>query len=247
MQLLIDLGNTRLKWHLVENGKVSRNVQVDAMTHHKDFESTISHCIHSIKSAEEVWVSNVAGVEAEKLIRHYCQSYLGVQASFAQVKRDYCDIKVAYENLPELGVDRWLAVQGARELIKQGDIVVVNCGTAITVDWLDQDNLFQGGAILPGFDLSLAALNQAAGIDNHVWSTHQERVVGVTTEQCISIGVMSACVGGVERLIDSIRQQCPDIAMLITGGAALTFMGASKYEYEYDANLVIRGLMRVNQ
>jgi len=194
---------------------------------------------------KEVWVSNVAGDLAQSEIDAYCLELFGVKATFVSVERELCDIKANYTNLNELGVDRWLAVLGSRELKETGSIIVVNCGTAITVDWLGADNAYHGGAILPGFDLAFSSLNKTANI-GHFSAIEQLSDVGVTTEECVSMGVVSACVGGVERIVRVLKEKESDVLVLVSGGAASMLFDASNLECEYDANLVIRGLIKLS-
>jgi len=253
MKLYLDVGNTRIKYWLDSNSSpdrtlLKRDVLCDAIAHGKEFDramESIGCNLPTLGDIKEVWVSNVAGDVARLEIEAYCQERFGVQANFAKVKRELYGIKAAYTDLSELGVDRWLAILGSRELKELGSVIVINCGTAITVDWLDEDNTFRGGAILPGFDLAFSALNKTANI-GHFSAIEQSGLVGVTTEQCVSKGVVNACVGGVEKLVNEVEQNKSSSLVLVSGGASSIFFDATHLEYEYDANLVIRGLIRLS-
>ena len=246
-QLLIDVGNTRLKWLMFDGGEIAKDIVSSAVAHKQNFQLAMQQSCNEVDKPDEIWVSNVAGLDAEQSIALYSKAKWNMGVNFVEVKRKTEGVEVGYKDLNELGVDRWLAILGSRELIKKGAVIVVNLGTAITVDYLNDQNYFLGGAILPGFDLSLRALNQTARINNSSWQQNVNKLVGDSTLDCASIGVTAACIGGVERLIDAIKQQQPDCKVIISGGAASVFMDASKLEYEYDANLVIRGLMRISR
>ena len=174
-----------------------------------------------------------------------------------KVKRQQCGISNGYTRLSELGVDRWMAVLGARKIFSNGNIIIVNCGTAITVDWLDDMNRFQGGAILPGFELAAKALSNADGI-NSFRPKQSDQVVGVQTSECVQLGVFSACVGGVEKIVNNIQSKLKkdESFLLVSGGAAPLLenawslsdsfiIDASFNECKYDANLILRGLNKV--
>ena len=120
-----------------------------------------------------------------------------------EVESHKFDIQNHYQTLSELGVDRWMAVLGSRKIIPDGNVVVINCGTAITVDFLTQENSFLGGAILPGFQLAAKALSSTAGIAENFGSV-QDSLVGQSTSDCVQLGVLHACLGGVEKIIKSL-------------------------------------------
>jgi pantothenate kinase type III len=326
--LFIDLGNTRLKWFLAENDDAEAGLPqdevVNAISHHGDFSKTINACIDSLEGLIElsqvkaIYVSNVAGKEAEKIIQNVINEKFNIDAHFVNLEvdldvnqtkqiarskikqKELLGIKIAYKDISQLGVDRFLAILGASELIVNQDdeatkgvksekvkkakkskkalneaLIVVNCGTAITIDYLDGNQVFQGGRIMPGFNLALCSLNQTADIFNetlfcqqHNKSTQNKSVndagdlgsvVGASTEQCVSLGVVAACVGGIEKSIAEIealdmrlnmsksQREIGDtnkLILIVSGGAASVFLDASNLECRYDANLVIRGLIR---
>jgi type III pantothenate kinase len=255
--LLIDVGNTRIKWLMLNDGSkvVSAVCPCDAYAHNGDFENAVHQCFSSIDFSSEsecrVIVSNVAGNKASQEINAFFEVQWKVTPLFIAVTRNVADIQNNYEQLSELGVDRWIAVVGARQLFDKGSLIVINCGTAITVDLLDGLNVFQGGAILPGFDLSMSALSKADGIDRFQ-SSDVGSVLGVTTQECVRLGVFSACVGGIERMISNICSllssgELSKLNIVVSGGSANLFLGATTLDCEYDPNVIIRGLYRLSK
>jgi type III pantothenate kinase len=125
----------------------------------------------------------------------------------------------------QLGIDRLLAARGAWAWFNQGakdptPIVVVQAGTAITIDWIDAQGCFCGGAILPGVGLSLQYL--AAGTDQLPWIPSQTvksypALPGKNTEQAIAAGVHASVVGGATFLIARYRKTEP-IPVFVSGG-----------------------------
>lgn len=260
MRLLIDIGNTRLKWLCVDvNTVISAEVEPFAIAHKHDFPKTLKECFgkgssfeahFSNVSIDQLFVSNVAGEVAAASLLTFAQKEWGIQPSFACVQREQLGIKNSYEVLSELGVDRWLAIIGSRQVFPDGGIIVINCGTAITVDVLNADNHFLGGAILPGFQLAAKALSKADGIAEFRPSFIQEaaqKTTGTRTVECVRLGVIAACVGGVEFSVKKIisNMEVGAINILLSGGAAGLFLDASTLECKYDPNVIMRGLSEI--
>ena len=261
MRLLIDIGNTRIKWmclsheELITSGHYSR-----AFTHHQNFSIAVEECfgvdsdfekqLSSSKLAnvvvKDVVVSNVAGKSAADALTELSVQQWQVKPFYVEVTRELAGVYNDYEELSELGVDRWVAVIGARQYFSEGNVIVINCGTAITVDLLGEDNHFKGGAILPGFELAAKALSQADGIAKIEPSTILE-AIGTSTQECVKLGIIAACVGGVEFIIHKLQSQSgfSQANLLLSGGAAPLFLDASQLECEYDANVIMRGLNRI--
>lgn len=252
---LIDIGNTRIK-SMVFDGVAGKGIPLEeaytAIVHGGDFYSAVNECFEGLfsdgflgASACTVLVSNVAGDLARQALDEFFVNHTSCELVYAEVERQQFGIKNGYQRLRELGVDRWLAVIGARQLFSDGAVIVINCGTAITVDYLNSDNEFVGGAILPGFDLSFSALSRADGIARFNIS-NDVFVLGDTTQDCVRLGVLSACVGGVERIVSNIDEaEVAEISVVISGGAAEVFIAMSSLKGVHDANLVFRGLSQV--
>jgi len=265
MKLLIDIGNTRLKWMCIDQqDHISKHQPAIAIDHGGDFDQCLKACFGESSEFSKVvasqyidgaYIGNVAGQDAEQTVQQFLHENWQLDAQFLAVQSENFGIKNAYKYLSEMGVDRWLAILGSRKIISEGDVVVVNCGTAITVDFLTKDNLFMGGAILPGFQLAAKALSSTDGIAENV-ILQQDVRVGQTTAECVQLGVSSACIGGVEKIIKNISKNLSSktLTVLLSGGAAplmmdawnndSSFFDANLIKYQYDANVVIRGIGR---
>lgn len=246
-RLLVDVGNTRIKALLYrfQQGEESFDSKALSVSHDRDFERAFAEVMAKSSRSKDVWVSNVAGEKARLAIESLCLDNWGVKPNFARVERSQYGIDNSYLNLDELGVDRWMAIQGARQLC-EGALIVIGCGTAITVDFLSEDNVFKGGAILPGLELAANALSHADGIPRFDFQEYTHSL-GTTTADCVRVGAINSCAGGVEKIVASIIKQFPNVSIqiLASGGAAEAVLSATKIKFQYDANLVLRGLQRV--
>lgn len=254
IHLLIDIGNTRIKWMFLDD--VAVNMPLDesysAVVHYKEFDNAVAKCFSGLdfpnNTNYKIVVSNVAGHLARQALENFFSQYSSCELLFLEVERQCFGIYNSYKTLSELGVDRWISIIGARQLQPKGAVVVVNSGTAITVDYLSGDNQYKGGAILPGFDLVLSSLSSADGIAHYDFS-NTKLSLGVTTKDCVSHGVMSACVGGVEKMLatifSSIEKNDKDhVHIIVSGGAGSLFLNNTRFDGTYDANLVFRGLRK---
>lgn len=241
--LLIDIGNTRVKC-LSAAGVLSGGDAL-ALVHEKQFASVLTDLIASLPKPEKILVSNVAGDLAQQALLEACQERWSLTPCFVAVTRDTAVLHNAYQRLPELGVDRWVAAHGARQL-QSGLLLVVGCGTAITVDVVSDDDVFMGGAIFPGLELAAQSLSHTAGIP--LLAIHEYNdVIGQTTADCVRIGVMNACAGGVEKMVAHLCEHfdTSEINIIASGGAASTVLSGTNLKVMYDANLVLRGLLQM--
>src|SRR4030065_577981 len=167
MMLLIDAGNTRIKWALVQGkdwlrsgilpvaqaGELSRHLAGYYAPLTGPGQALPGNGLHDI---EQVWVSDVAGEEVARHIRN-----IGVNRNaklhFAVARKEQCGVRNGYSQAGQLGSDRWAALLGAWHLVRE-ECLVVNCGTATTIDALSAQGEFTGGLILPGVELMQSSL-----------------------------------------------------------------------------------------
>jgi type III pantothenate kinase len=140
-----------------------------------------------------------------------------------------------------VGVDRLLAALGAWR--RAGAAIVVDAGTAITVDLVTAGPTFEGGAILPGLALCAEALHSKTALLPLVTIERAPKsVLGLDTEDAIRAGVYFGAVGAIRLLVEELRAEREDRAVLVTGGAASLLMASLPEHYVLDADLVFRGM-----
>ncbi len=126
----------------------------------------------------------------------------------------------------QVGIDRLIAAWGAwRSLAEPSPLIVIQAGTAITVDWIDRDGDYHGGAIMPGISLTLKYL--ALGTAHLPWlapplDPTRVAIPGRNTSDAIMAGVNAGFVGGIQLLIEKYIQQYPgnpaDVQIVLSGG-----------------------------
>jgi type III pantothenate kinase len=150
----------------------------------------------------------------------------------------------------EVGADRLVNTVAAHDRYR-GPLIVVDFGTATTLDVVDGDGNYCGGVIAPGINLSLAALHMAAAKLPSVRITRTERVIGKDTVSCMQSGIYWGYIGLVEGLVARIKREFGTAMRVIaTGGLAPLFAGATDAIEHVDPDLTLWGLQliyRLNQ
>ncbi|MFD2447090.1 type III pantothenate kinase [Vogesella fluminis] len=150
MKLLIDAGNTRVKWALWDG----RQLRQQGAVAHADIASLAAPW--AALSLDAVLAASVAHAAVRQAIE--AAAPLPVQWQRAQAAA--FGVRNHYRNVAEQGADRWLAVLGARQCYPAQDVVIASAGTALTVEALTAEGDYLGGLILPGYRLMLASLAQ---------------------------------------------------------------------------------------
>lgn len=154
-------------------------------------------------------------------------------------------VKVKVKREREVGADRLVNTVGAFDAYGP-NLIVVDFGTATTFDVVDFEGAYAGGLIVPGVDLSLKALHQAAAKLPNVDVARPERVVGLDTESCMQSGVywgyVSLVEGVCKRIADEVGEKMKVIA---TGGLSALFADGTLAIDHVDAELTTRGLVKI--
>lgn len=190
MILLFDVGNTSCKWRLMFGDLLVCSGR-DLIVGDVNFPQLIqSHVLLSnFAGKPRIVVASVASDEQNMLLHKYLQSTLGVSAEFVVVLRDFVGVRAAYAELANLGVDRWLAMIAAYHEFKSS-CLIVDAGTAITIDVIANDGSHLGGMIAPGLDLVGGALYSRTAkvkFDGVTFSPRSD--LGKSTEECVNLGV----------------------------------------------------------
>ncbi len=127
-------------------------------------------------------------------------------------------MKHPYENPHSLGPDRLLAALATSWLYPERDAILIDAGTAVTMDWIDDQGRFRGGAILPGRAVLAAALAGAGAMLPRVTGLAAAAYPGEDTESSMTLGLRGAFEGGVLRVLELARSVTPDARIVITGG-----------------------------
>ena len=207
--LAIDIGNTRIKWGL-SNGMNWLDRGVAPSNEH----SVLTPQWAAIPAPESVIISSVARMEITDQIARRCQSWPS-QVQLIRAQAEQCGIRNGYDDPTQLGSDRWAALVGARHLFPGRDLLLVQSGTATTIDTLDTSGFFPGGLILPGVQLMRQTLTQGTA----KLGLHQGKldIYPRNTADAIQSGILNAIAGGIERRFRLLKN---NPLCLLSGGDA---------------------------
>ncbi len=245
MILLIDIGNTRLKWAELRDGVLSpQNASA-----HSDGSRTslIEQMQTSVARPERVLISNVGGADIGAACVSAVRARWSIEPELIVSTSHAAGVTNAYREPEKLGVDRWLAMIGARANTP-GALCVVSVGTAMTIDGVGAAGRHLGGLIVPGPELMVSSLLENTSeiaaratqprMDDALFADH--------TFGAIHQGARHALAALVMRAIDEIeRTSSARPTVVLTGGASERIASLLAVSYELVPDLVLRGLATI--
>jgi type III pantothenate kinase len=238
LHLLIDIGNTNLRWASLDAGRVG---EMRTVRHHGALPIDLHAAWEALETPEQVLVGNVGGgAVAEALVRA-CRSRWGREPTFARTARHSHGVTVAYERPERFGVDRWLALLAAHQ-VSAGPALVVDAGTAVTFDLLLADGRHLGGLIVPGIGMMRDSLLSRTAIP----SVEPEETDGpwtADTASAIAAGSIQAPAALADRLCERLAEKSATVPeLVVTGGDAERLLSANGRTAVHVPDLVLRGL-----
>jgi type III pantothenate kinase len=177
-------------------------------------------------------------------LRNLARRYLHVEPLVIGENADL-GIEVRIDKPSEAGADRLVNAIGAH-IAYAGDLIVIDSGTATTLDVIAADGAFEGGVIAPGINRSMEALHNAAAKLPRVAIQKPQRVVGTDTVGAMQSGVFWGYIGLIEGLIARIKgERDAPLTVVATGGVASLFHGSTTAIDHFDSDLTIRGMLEI--
>lgn len=227
--LLVDVGNTSAKYCLLTDSCYQLITSFDAL--------------QVIDSIDALVIASVSdNPEVDQLRDKALASNISVQN--VEVMPESFGITCGYPNYQNLGIDRWLAVIAAELLYPQENLVIVDAGTAMTVDFLTANKKHLGGWIIPGIDLMQEAIVNKAP---NVFKTDQcvQETFATDTPSAVFNGCVVACESTIYSAVELFSQKVgSNIRVLLTGGNAGLLLNRLKIESVEQQNLIFIGLNR---
>jgi type III pantothenate kinase len=200
----------------------------------------LSESLRGIKTVGLAIASNVAGAAVQAAIEAACK---GLAVRFVRSEASQLGVTNGYRDPSQLGTDRWVALIAAHHA-RPGHKLVINAGTALTIDALTGDGRFLGGLIVPGPALMRRSLDRATAALRE--SEGAVRDFPASTPEAIATGAVLACAGAAERLAKSMDAHgTPPGLIILSGGAARELAPALGLPHELHENLVLDGLQLI--
>lgn len=234
--LAIDSGNSYVKWGMFNNGQwlAQGNVFYDKVP-------SLRHKFNELPVPESIIISHVARAITKNqicdLFSNWSVKPLWIHSRFYQ-----CGVTNGYSDPFQLGCDRWAALIAAWKIQRQA-CLVVNLGTAVTIDALSDNGKYLGGIILPGTQLMLKSLQLGTQIINADMRKYED--FPADTNSAIKSGVIHSLVGPIERMYNllSVQLNHPVVNCIISGGDATLLLPHIKIPVKAIKYLVLEGLV----
>jgi len=211
--IYLDIGNSNTKWKY-------KGEYFEAPTNEFSFDK--------LPNSSKIWVSNVS---SNFIIQHK------PNISIVESQKKYKSLINSYKEPKYLGSDRWLAMIASYELSLEKGFIVVDIGSAVTIDLVDNSGLHSGGAIFPGLSkirntFENFPLEEEFNLEG----------TGQSTKEAWSIGTLGLVVSGINQKIHELKQKNPNTKIYLTGGGFEDIKKFIDFSYDYHKNLVLDGL-----
>ena len=240
MMLLLDVGNTSVKWGLSAAG----NIEVSGCFVHRgnNVKDLAERSWSELQAPAGVYIANVAGEQLQRQLSDWIGTRWGIAPVFVVTAAQGCGVTNAYAVPDDLGVDRWAALVGAHHHTS-GAACIVDCGTAITLDMINTDGVHQGGLILPGVEMLQQALLKNTAMQSDLQTLEVANLLSTRTDDAVNSGALYMAVAAVDRIVADMAAQLgvqPEV--VITGGDAVRIQTLLACPARHDPELVLKGL-----
>lgn len=241
MHLFIDIGNTALKWR----ARSVQRVIAGGGAHKRDWAEQVAAIARELPGAPvAVTVASVAGRDVDELLSVLMRDIFGVRPEFYYSPAADAGVTNSYAQPARLGVDRWLAVVEAWHRV--GAAIVIDCGSALTIDAVNREGKHCGGFIVPGLNMLQSSLVSGTGAIRLDDVGEASLRPGVSTSECVRHGILRMSVAfitdAVVALHEVVHDTCP---VFITGGDARVLLPFLGPDVQAVPDLVLDGLERV--
>jgi type III pantothenate kinase len=244
MSVLVDIGNTRLKWARLEDGRL---VDRGSAVHRDSVDAAFAAFAAALPAKPgRVIAANVAGDAIAARLKAVVAARPGSSLELVATTAERFGVRCAYADPRRLGVDRWIAVLAAYNAAR-GAACVAQAGTAVTFDAVDARGMHLGGLILPGSRLLPAALDRhTSDIGSTAATTAVPRgldLLGRNTDAAVGNGAWLALGAALDRAATTVADALGvEPVVYLTGGDADALAGWLETRVEIRADLVLEGL-----
>jgi len=234
MKLLIDSGNSCLKWAEFKQGVLGNTQAVSY--NDMDYLGGLKKQWHQLCRPESVYIACVGAIQLQ-LQNMLLEIWPTTPLVIIQSPSEKHGVKNAYPKEKSLGVDRWLVMIAAKNQYK-GALCIVDCGTAITLDCIDTNGIHLGGMIMPGWTLMQQSLFTGTA---NIGANTDLFPLGLAdnTQAAVFNGRLNAVKGFIGAGVNAMSNNCQ---LILTGGDAVFLYDALQLDAILDTNLVMKGM-----
>lgn len=242
--LLLDIGNTRLKWALHTAAGLMPGAPIVHVE--GDFIAQLQSEFQALGAVDSIWCADVRRTQTGQLAVAWLAQRFGTEVQTLTTPASGFGIQNAYAEPSRLGIDRWLAMVGGFRAGR--GLLVVDAGSALTVDAVDPSGRHLGGLIFPGAQMlrrALARDTELVQVAVAEAAPSAQIQLGASTAQCVQFALDTAAVALIDRVRANWRHALGETAaFMLTGGDAPALISALADPWTEDPLLVLRGLAR---
>lgn len=229
MNLIIDIGNTLVKYAVFKNNEVFIIKKSD------DFDGRLVDKLLKNNDIQKIIVSSVR--EKVTINSEIHTVYLSEKTNVP--------ITVKYKTPNTLGKDRLAGVVAAAVLYPNKNVLVIDAGSCITMDYIDKNKVYFGGRISPGIEMRYNSLKKFTKNLPKLTINTSFNLIGNDTNSSIVSGVQSGILAEVETIIADLRKENESLFVVVTGGDTIFFENTLKNSIFADPFLVLKGLNEI--
>ena len=229
MKLIIDIGNTLVKYAIFSSDEIV------IIYKKNDVEISFMQELIQKHNVNDVIISSV---------RDKVDGDFGIKTLYLNHLTPL-PITINYETPETLGNDRIANIVAASVLYPNKNILIIDAGTCITIDFIDQNKEYQGGRISPGIEMRYKSLHKYTSNLPKLTISNTAQQIGKDTNSSIVSGVEKGVVAEIETIIDDFKNENEDLFVILTGGDTFFFENTLKNSIFADQNLVLKGLNEI--
>jgi len=235
MNLVIDVGNTRIKMAVFEDNRLQSLVFSDE----KNILKEIEKLMHIFPIQQGI-LSSVRLISQKTVLK--IAKLIPILELSSETNTPFSNL---YKTPKTLGVDRIALIAAAVVNYPNKNTLVIDTGTCITFDFVNNKNEYLGGAISLGIEMRYKALHQFTSKLPLIKLNYSENIIGKTTEECINSGVLHGVTQEITGIISQYKNKFTDLTVVLTGGDAIFLSKQLKSSIFATENFLLEGLNEI--
>jgi type III pantothenate kinase len=243
----IDAGNTRIKWQIGPKGEAGALAWAEKA-------QWLEQLVASAANGQAISKFVIASVAPESLrlwlAETLAANYADVPVQWIKSRARCCGVKLAYPEVSQFGVDRFCALVAARHRCPDQAVVVINAGTAITIDYMAPTGQHEGGVIMPSLAAMKAGMNHLAPNLSNSWETKSSEVgaetgwLATNTADALQLGSRWMLVSALSQTLGAMKAHAAPLplAVVIGGGDAIALHVLLDPAAQVVEHLVLEGV-----
>ena len=245
MNLVLDIGNSRIKWACTLGDALTERACVPYEA--SDLAQVLDAQWKHLEPPGGVLAASVRGRAVGDTLRTWVAQHWGQEVDFVAAEAMAHGVRNAYSEPGRLGADRWAALIAAHRLHGEHPACIVDCGTAVTIDALSESGEHMGGLILPGLTMMRRALVERTDGIGEV-ASGDVSLLARSTEDGVTAGTLYTLVAAIDRIAGDVTAELGvETVRILTGGDAEIMLPLLEGPWQYEPDLVLRGLAAMAQ